>query len=140
MGNLASTYLDQGRFEQVETLQVQVLELRRKVLGKEHPATLVSMGSLVLTYSGQGRFEQAEALQVEALEMCKRVLGEGHPTTQIFLENYSFLKPKKQQSPNIEEKQSENTVLSTSTPPPRTAPPLSPQPPVRETSKRKRED
>ncbi|KAM0688913.1 hypothetical protein Q7P36_010989 [Cladosporium allicinum] len=81
MGNLASTYLRQGRWEEAEKLGVEVLQKRKEVLGAGHPSTLMSMGNLASTYSEQGRWEEAEKVQVEVVEKRKEVLGEGHPST-----------------------------------------------------------
>ena len=51
MGNLASTYQNQGRWNEAEGLevQVQVIETRKRVLGEEHPDTLTSMANLAST-------------------------------------------------------------------------------------------
>ena len=43
MGNLASTYRNQGRWTEAEK---QVMETRKTVLGPEHPDTLMSMWNL----------------------------------------------------------------------------------------------
>lgn len=51
---LASTYRDQGRFQEAETLGTQVWESYEKLLGEWHPLTLTSMTSLAITYSAQG--------------------------------------------------------------------------------------
>ena len=40
MENLARTYSDQGRWSEAEQLEVQVMEMRKKLLGAEHPDTL----------------------------------------------------------------------------------------------------
>ena len=45
VGNLASTYRDQGRMEEAAALQV-VLEKHRWILVAEHPDTLRSMNNL----------------------------------------------------------------------------------------------
>jgi Tetratricopeptide repeat len=50
MGNLASTYWNQGRWTEAEELNVQELETRKRVLGYEHPDTLTSIGNLASTY------------------------------------------------------------------------------------------
>jgi hypothetical protein len=39
MANLASTYRDQGRWEEAEKLEVQVMETRNTKLGEDHPDT-----------------------------------------------------------------------------------------------------
>ena len=59
----------------------QVLEIRRRVLGPEHPDTLSSMRNLALDYEMQGKYAEAEALMSEALEIYRRVLGSEHPST-----------------------------------------------------------
>jgi hypothetical protein len=50
MSNLALTYTYQGRWKEVEELEVQVMETRKRALAVEHPHTLTSMGKVVLTY------------------------------------------------------------------------------------------
>jgi hypothetical protein len=50
MGNLASTFWNQGRWKEAEELNVQVIETRKRVLGEEHPSTLTSMANLASTF------------------------------------------------------------------------------------------
>jgi uncharacterized membrane protein len=50
MGNLASTYQNQGRWNKAEKLFAQVIETLKTMLGAEHPNTLTSIGNLALTY------------------------------------------------------------------------------------------
>ena len=38
MANLASTYRNQGRWEEAEQLEVQVMETSKTKLGEDHPA------------------------------------------------------------------------------------------------------
>jgi hypothetical protein len=59
MGNLALTFWNQGRWDEVEELEVRVMETRKKVLGVEHPDTLTSMANLASTYRNQGRWGEA---------------------------------------------------------------------------------
>ena len=53
MANLASTYWNQGRREEAEELNVQVIETRKKVLGLEHPFMLTSIANLAHTWKSQ---------------------------------------------------------------------------------------
>ena len=55
MGNLASTYQNQGRWKEAEELFVQVMETFKRVLGQEHPHTLTSMANLASTYRVEDR-------------------------------------------------------------------------------------
>jgi hypothetical protein len=50
MANLASTSRDQGRWEEAETLEVQVIETSKTKLGADHPDTLTSMNNLAHTW------------------------------------------------------------------------------------------
>ena len=68
-----------------------VMETRKRVLGEEHPDTLVSMNNLVSTYWSQGRWKEAEMLGVLVMETRKRVLGEEHPDTLTSIANLEFL-------------------------------------------------
>ncbi|KZL79726.1 tpr domain protein, partial [Colletotrichum incanum] len=54
MANLASTYWNQGRWKEAEELEVRVMEMRKRVLGDEHPDTLTSIANLASTYRDQG--------------------------------------------------------------------------------------
>ncbi len=78
MANLASTYQNQGRWNKAEKLEVQVMEMGKRVLGQKHPDTLISMGNLASTYRNQGQWKEAEELEVQVMETKKRVLGQEH--------------------------------------------------------------
>ncbi|RYN97316.1 hypothetical protein AA0121_g13538, partial [Alternaria tenuissima] len=68
-----------GRYEEAEELEVQVMETRKRVLSDEHPDTLTSMANLALTYCNQGRWKEAEELQMQVMQTRKRVLSDEHP-------------------------------------------------------------
>ncbi|KAL9572088.1 hypothetical protein ACKAV7_003805 [Fusarium commune] len=87
MGNLASTYRNQGRWKEAEDLEVRVMEAGKTVLGEEHPDTLTSMDNLATTYWNQGRWKEAEDLEVRVMETSKTVLGEEHPDTLTSMTN-----------------------------------------------------
>ncbi|KAK7419112.1 hypothetical protein QQZ08_010982 [Neonectria magnoliae] len=88
--NVAGYFFYQGRWKEVEELEVRVIEMRKRVLGEEHPDTLTSMANLASTYSNQGRWKEAEALFVRVMETRKRVLGEEHPNTLISMANLAL--------------------------------------------------
>ncbi len=74
-------YWEQGRSDEAEQLEVEVLELRKEVLGPKHPDTIRAMANLASTWQQQGRSDEAEQLEVEVLELYKEVLGPKHPET-----------------------------------------------------------
>ena len=78
--DLASTFLNQGRFKEAEELFAQIVETLKGVIGQEHPDTLTSMASLASTYRTKGRWNEAEELFVQVMETFKRVLGQEHPS------------------------------------------------------------
>ncbi|KJZ69219.1 hypothetical protein HIM_11398 [Hirsutella minnesotensis 3608] len=75
-------YLDfEGKWDEAEKHWVDAVDIRKRVLGEEHPDTLSSMAWLASTYSSQGRWKEAEEVQLRAMETSKRLLGEEHPNT-----------------------------------------------------------
>ena len=75
------TYRDLGLYPEAQKQLERALELRRRVLGPEHPDTLASMSNLGWIYDREGKYAQAEALLVEASAIERRVLGPEHPQT-----------------------------------------------------------
>jgi hypothetical protein len=69
---------------------VQVIEIRKTVLGAEHPDTLSSMASLASTYWNQGRWNEAEKLDMQIMETRKIVLGAEHPDTLNSMANLAY--------------------------------------------------
>ena len=59
----------------------QVLEVRRRALGEEHPYTLNTVFELARAYERQGRFPDAEQLHARVAEIRRRVLGAQNPFT-----------------------------------------------------------
>ena len=64
-----------------------MLDMSKKLLGPEHPDTLISMGNLACTYTDQGKWEEAEQLWIEVLDMRNKLLGPEHPNTLISMRN-----------------------------------------------------
>jgi hypothetical protein len=57
MNNLARVLRDRGKYEEAETMYRQILGLRERVLGKEHPNTVTSMNNLAEVLSKTGQIE-----------------------------------------------------------------------------------
>ena len=81
MGNLAGLYQRQGRDDEAERLYVKTLEMTKRVLGEEHPDTLVFMSKLADLYANSARYAEAEPLVVTTLQIQKRALGDVHTDT-----------------------------------------------------------
>ena len=57
------------------------MDMRKKLLGDEHPDTLTAMGNLANTYFNQERWNEAEQLEVQVMDMAKKLFGAEHPDT-----------------------------------------------------------
>ena len=71
--NFALVLSENGDFNSAEQLIVQVMDMRKKVLGADHPETLTSMGNLAVTYRNQGRWNEAEQLEIQVMDMTKKL-------------------------------------------------------------------
>lgn len=78
---LSSILFIQGRWQEAEKLDLEVMDMFKRVGGEERPTTLTSMHNLVSTYRNQGKWKEAQELGRRVMEMKKRVLGEEHPST-----------------------------------------------------------
>ena len=79
--NFALVMEENGDWKNAEQLQVEVMNMRKKVLGTEHVYTLLSMANVASIYVGQGRWNEAEQLQVQVMDKMKKVLGAEHRET-----------------------------------------------------------
>jgi non-specific serine/threonine protein kinase/serine/threonine-protein kinase len=78
---MGDTYEGLGLFSRPESLLSRSLQIRRKVLGPQHPDTLASMNDLGEAIRWEGRYPEAEKLVREALHGRQQVLGPDNPAT-----------------------------------------------------------
>jgi tetratricopeptide (TPR) repeat protein len=74
---VADTLVRENRYSDAEKLRVEVLTVRRRVLGPEDPDTLLATGSLGVTLTYEKQFAKAENLFQEALRMAQRSSDKG---------------------------------------------------------------
>jgi tetratricopeptide (TPR) repeat protein len=86
----ASALYNEGQYKKAEELDVQVMQIRKRVLGDEHPDTLTSIADLASTYWDQGRWKEAEELEMQVMQIRKRVLGDEQPDTLIAIGNLAL--------------------------------------------------
>jgi CHAT domain-containing protein len=91
LNNLAGLYQDQGDYPRAEPLFRQAMEIRKKVLGENHPDYATSLNNLAGLYKQQRDYARAEPLLRDASDICKSVLGENHPDYAKSLHNLALL-------------------------------------------------
>ncbi|KAL4765454.1 uncharacterized protein BDW70DRAFT_168748 [Aspergillus foveolatus] len=69
-----------GRYAEAERLLLNVLRIRERACGPEHPDSLASISDLCSVLVRQGKYQTAEAMHRQALEGHK-VFGPEHPNT-----------------------------------------------------------
>ena len=84
------TFYENGFYNSAEELQREVLESWKRVLGAEHPYTLMAMDNLALTYAGQGRTDGAENLLLQVLELKRGAFGEEDSCVLGTMQNLSW--------------------------------------------------
>jgi tetratricopeptide (TPR) repeat protein len=81
MANLADAYYLLGKYTEAEALFRETLDAMRRVLGPDHPRTLLVLADVAQMYQRQGRYARAEAYASQALDGRKRVFGANHAST-----------------------------------------------------------
>ncbi|MFO0874019.1 MAG: serine/threonine-protein kinase [Phycisphaerales bacterium] len=88
---LADRYRQLGLYDAAFPLLKQALEIRRRVLGDDHPDTIVSIGDMGTLLQAQRKLAEAELYDRDALERHRRVLGDEHPGTLTSINNMGLL-------------------------------------------------
>ena len=82
--NLAVSLKRQGKYDEAEKMEHEVLAVQKRVLGAEHPGTLNTTHKLAVSLKLQGKHDEAEKMEREVLAMQKRVMGQLRPNLRIF--------------------------------------------------------
>ena len=80
-----------GQYIEAAKMHQATLALRREVLGKKHPETLISMNEVAAALSGQGKYADAEAMNRQTLAISEEVLGKTHPDTFTSMSNLALV-------------------------------------------------
>jgi serine/threonine protein kinase len=84
---IGSTYRGVGEYGKSVLHLERALELRRRLLGKEHAGTLTAMSNLAAAYQVAGKLELSLPLSEETLKLRKARLGLDHPDTLVSMSN-----------------------------------------------------
>ena len=74
-----------GALTEIENLYRRALAIQDRSLGREHPATALTLNNLGGLLAVRGDFAQAEQMQRAALGTMEKVFGEQHPDTAAVL-------------------------------------------------------
>ncbi|GEM_PF-744602 len=91
LNTIAYTMMNLGLIDRAMPPQQRALDIRKRVLGEDDPATLLSMNNMALLLQEQGRLEDAEPYCRAALDGRRRVLGDDHPDTITSINNMGYL-------------------------------------------------
>jgi tetratricopeptide (TPR) repeat protein len=78
LARIGSCLRSDGRYIEAETLFQNVLKIRERIWGPEHPDTLTSVNKLGVVLKDQGKYEEAEAMHRRGLIGSEKVLGPEH--------------------------------------------------------------
>lgn len=79
MNNLAVLYGKRGKYKDAEPLCKRALEIREKVLGKDHPDVAKQLNNLALLCQNQGKYDEVEKYYQRALDIYESKLGPDDP-------------------------------------------------------------
>jgi CHAT domain-containing protein/tetratricopeptide (TPR) repeat protein len=85
------TLYGKGKIRDAVAKAREVLAIRQKVFGPEHPATTLSLNNLGYLLKEQGEHAAAWSYLEQALAITKKVLGPEHPRTATSLNNLGLL-------------------------------------------------
>jgi CHAT domain-containing protein len=69
----------------------KALDIRRQVLGEDHPDTARSYNNLAMNLHAQGKYAEAGPLLQKALDIWRQALGEDHPSTATGYNNVAMI-------------------------------------------------
>jgi tetratricopeptide (TPR) repeat protein len=82
---------DVGKWSEELAVQKVVLDERRRILGEEHPDTIMAMNNLANTLGDQGQLEEAAEMFKKVVEKMRWILGEEHPYTITAMNNLACI-------------------------------------------------
>ena len=83
----ADGYYRKGQYRDAVPLLIEILKIRREVLGAQHHETLNSMNNLAVIHSQLGQYIEAKKLMEETLAIQRRILAADDPRLSASLTN-----------------------------------------------------
>jgi CHAT domain-containing protein/lipopolysaccharide biosynthesis regulator YciM len=82
---------NEGKYAEATALAMKAQELSERLLGPDHPRTLLSLDNLGFVYFYQHRYTEVEPVWNRLLKARERAFGKEHPDTLNTLENLAQL-------------------------------------------------
>ncbi len=80
-----------GRYTELEHLVRAIWEVHRRILGEDHPNTVLRSNNLATNLRALGRYAEAEPLLQKVLAVRRKTLGEDHPYTALSCNNLAIV-------------------------------------------------
>ncbi|MGO9468901.1 MAG: tetratricopeptide repeat protein [Isosphaeraceae bacterium] len=80
-----------GKYAASQQLFEKALEIRRRLLGDDHPDSVRSYNDLALSLTSQGRYALAQPLLEKVLEIERRLLADNSPVTAQGYNNLAYV-------------------------------------------------
>lgn len=90
--NLANALRGQKRFDEVERLLQQALEIYGQQLGKQHSLYAYGLNNLGAYHVSIGNMQEAQGCYQQAAEICAVLFGTDSPNYQIVIKNLQLVK------------------------------------------------
>ncbi|HEX8195301.1 MAG TPA: tetratricopeptide repeat protein [Pyrinomonadaceae bacterium] len=87
LNDLATLYQSQNKYEKAKPLYKKALQIRKQILGEDHPETANTYNNLAVLLFSQRKYKEAEPLLKKALQIREEVLGKNHPDTATSYNN-----------------------------------------------------
>lgn len=97
LNQLNHLFVDSGEYTEAFSSLTQALEIRERLLGKEHILTAESLGNLALINHKLGHDKEAEDLYNQSLAIKDNLLGRDSPESAVTLHNLAELYSKHRQ-------------------------------------------
>jgi len=84
----------QGRYAEAIPIAEQIVEIKEKSFGPDHPDIVTPLGWLAFLYQNAGDYKKAESVYKRAIAICetyKQTMGQDHPGMATLLKNLSWI-------------------------------------------------
>ncbi|MGI9625340.1 MAG: tetratricopeptide repeat protein, partial [Longimicrobiales bacterium] len=89
--NLGWALDNKGEWERADSMYMATLEMRRRILGDEHPHVAVVLNNLASMRQKEGRLAESRELHMESLALRRKIFGNDHADVAASLNNLGIV-------------------------------------------------